>query len=402
MNLGNKTINKYAKCFFIPFLIILLFTCSSCKASLFNQDVEIKKLKIKASDYYPPVILNNNELFFPGGATMKYVNKTRVRIPARIYHINENKFTELNAYMNLPRVEYTAVKLHDGRILVVGGNSCFKYGKLEGNNAYTILNANNESCRSTNVSELYNPKDNKYVSIKNNFGYALYPKCVLLDDNRVFVFTSNSAEVFDPKSNSFKVVGERKVYKKTNEESVYQRAYYTSNHYKFPTVIKLNGNKLLIYGEVENGSTFKAEVFDGNSDRFIPINIDGDYILQDNAVRISENKLLSIVGDKDSGSVVIYDQDTNKMTRKKLPYAAWGCTLVPLKNNKILMLSGWMDNPDYFPGTRLVKAIYDITNNTITNIKKSLGAPYVQRVYWGENTIIIMDTKDRSYTLYKY
>ena len=66
MEFINKTINKYAKCLFIPVLILLTLSVSGC-SSLHGRFIE---LNFEQEDNNQPVRLSDHEVFF--AVTMKY------------------------------------------------------------------------------------------------------------------------------------------------------------------------------------------------------------------------------------------------------------------------------------------------------------------------------------------
>lgn len=80
MEFINKTITKYAKCLFIPVLILLTLSVSGC-SSLHGRFIE---LNFEQEDNNQPVRLSDHEVFFAGG----YTKSSKVKnIPAKIYNV---------------------------------------------------------------------------------------------------------------------------------------------------------------------------------------------------------------------------------------------------------------------------------------------------------------------------
>ena len=154
-----------------------------------------------------------------------------------IYNLITNTWTPA-ADMNKPRFGHASVRLLDGKVLVIGGNS-FDYGtddsteiydpatdtwstsapmltKRSGHAAVTLPNGNvivtggtnNEG--SLNSTEIYNPIDNTWTPGPDMGATRQEHSAVLLDDGRVMVIggtvngmMSKRTEIYDPTNNSW-------------------------------------------------------------------------------------------------------------------------------------------------------------------------------------------------------
>lgn len=65
------------------------------------------ELNFRQQDNNQPVVLNGNEIFFPGGI---YSNDSKCYNSAKIYNIKEHKLIDTTVSMNVPRYNYGAIK----------------------------------------------------------------------------------------------------------------------------------------------------------------------------------------------------------------------------------------------------------------------------------------------------
>jgi N-acetylneuraminic acid mutarotase len=110
---------------------------------------------------------------------------------AEIYDPQKGAFTAA-ADLTVKRHKHDAVLLEDGRVLVVGGAD-----ERDSGGAYRNV-------------EVYNPKTKNFSKIGEMklARYKLQGTSVLLKSGKVFIAGgSNQAEIFDPKTNSFEIIG---------------------------------------------------------------------------------------------------------------------------------------------------------------------------------------------------
>ncbi len=152
--------------------------------------------------------------------------------------------------MATPRMGFTATALNNGKILVVGGLD--NHGEV------------------LDTAELYDPAARKFITVNNTMSdRRMFHTATLLLSGKVLVAggatnlsgdTTNSADVYDPASNSFTPV---------NSPMDHQRAAHTATLF-------INGplaGKVLITGGVGGSSFFfkdsSAELYDPTSQQFV-------------------------------------------------------------------------------------------------------------------------------------
>jgi hypothetical protein len=159
---------------------------------------------------------------------------------AEIYDPKTNRFSATDA-MSVERESHTSNLLPDGRVLITGGHK----GRRA---AITIYRS----------AEIFDPKRKAFAPVGDLNTKRHKHEAVLLDDGRVLVIGGSdeqdglgaykNAEVFDPKSNSFKPINQT----------------MTQARYKLQgTVVKLSDGRILIAG----GSD-RAEIFNPLTNSF--------------------------------------------------------------------------------------------------------------------------------------
>lgn len=187
---------------------------------------------------------------------------------------------------NYARAGHSATLLNDGRVLIAGGDNC------------------NENKPST--AEVYDPKTGKFTMIGNMLGCWLGHKAILSNDNKVFFFNTlgskemkrlmkkngkPTVEVFDPKTNKFYYAG------KLKQISPRRRS-----------VVKLNKNEVLIFGDSSNLPTAEIYNLKGNSSNII------DNLEINNIMAVCQNVLphknILIIGRKFIEKNEDYEEDS--------------------------------------------------------------------------------------------
>ncbi len=354
-------------------LIIIVFMVGTvCQASIF-QDFNFKNLQTKLIYLSPPVKISDNELFF-----IEWKSNL-----AKLYKINEDRLDNLEVQLPDRRRSYLSVALDSNKVLILGGEGAYS----ENHNGL-----------------VFDIKNKKFSTISQpNYLYSSNDNAIVLPNGTVFLLTGGKCELYSPNLDSFEVLGVKKVLNiKSLNGKYYEKSYYTYYDHIFPNAIMMDNNKILIYEKQCSSLPLNAEVYDIKTKSFEPLAINKKFILYDNVIKLKNGNLFSINGNKDNGTAVIYNPFKNEIEIIKLPYASYGSVLAPLNNDKILILSGWLYNPDYFLGKSLVYAIYDVKNKKITNLKISHKDPYKQYLYICKDKVLILNTENNKVTIYKY
>ncbi len=162
---------------------------------------------------------------------------------AEIYNPRTNAFTKTSP-MSVPRESHTATVLADGRVLVVGGHT----GRRT---AITLYSS----------AELYDPGSRTFTLVGSMTIRRHKHEAVALRDGRVLIVGGsderdgdgayNNAEIYDPRVKVFTAV----------------RGKMTTARYKLQgTAILLNSGKVLVAGGAD-----RAEVFDPATNLFTPV-----------------------------------------------------------------------------------------------------------------------------------
>jgi hypothetical protein len=157
-------------------------------------------------------LLSDGRVLMLGGST----SRGNVVPSAEIFNPQSNSFS-LVSNMNSPRHKQAAIALKDGRVLVVGGAD------------------SNDFAGQYASTEMFSIKTNQFASSgsMNAARFKISDSVVQLEDGRVLIAGSDrQAEVFDPGSNSFRVV---------QGEFDAERAYMTATRLR-------NGNVLIVGG----------------------------------------------------------------------------------------------------------------------------------------------------------
>ncbi len=369
-------INKIYRIFFlITFCLVLVGTTTGCSFAK-GRFIE---LDFTQEDNNQPVKLNEEEIFFPGGWNG---SNTKKIIPAKVYNIRTKKLSSLNATMNFPRSGYGAIKYDDNNILIAGGSCIGKSGYLSRN------------C--SNISEIYNIKDNKYNKI-NNLKYSFNDKgkFFIKDDNSILLVSSAGIQLFDFNKKEF--IGIYKFNKNINK---------TINL----DAINLDANKIFIWGALfqkDNNGIFTEE----KKLNYI-YNISNNYIKNTaidclqiyNTAIYLKNNILFWGGDKLKGNLSILYSTNEEI--KNIGFTDFGTSKssgLLLKNGEILLTGGCIDSGDYFTGKYLIHAILNPETQKLYRVKttsKSLHETFMIPI--NNNIIFITGYSNMKPMLYKY
>ena len=375
-----KELKVVSKGLCVIVLILVLF--STC--GFFNNKGRFITLNLTSPDGNQPVKINNNEVFFAGGWSG---NHTQV-YPAKIYKVKEKKLISLGVTMNYPRSNYGAIKYDNEHILVVGGFCISDDGK------------STKDC--SHIAEIYNIKHNRFTRISDtNLSYRYDVQPILLQDGRVFVYSRNQFEIFDPEQNKFLQISKPKFKYSVNNKDV-----YTNNFYVRSKAILLNENEVLIAGDLPKTPTIKMEILNLNTGLSKDVPIDNGFI-PDSSVKIDDGSILSFGLGKDCTKINKFDPKTKKiisMPNSKKPLKG---RAILLEDGTILVGYGTIKGGNIlFPGTALVYAIYDYKNNKIYNYKTSHNDFYGPHFIQLDRSLLIIGYKDdfieTKSMLYKY
>ncbi len=429
-------IKKIIKILILIISILITSISTSCQA--FSKD-NGKFIKLKNVPLGQPVYYSPTEVFFPsalmpnGNVINKYQDVTGIvdviddkfinNASAKIYNINTKKTERLNVKMNFPRRRYVVTGLDDGRILIIGG----------------IFNGNN--CKK---AEVYNKLTNKFEVIgETNFNHDVhYTSCIKLDDGRILILRESNMEIFNPKDNSFKIVGTNKQYTtsyyqhkyindkcelKTNGDETYITEYkgnskktrlitnkkelneysdfikkarqvnaktiYTHNYYEQSEAIKLHDGRVYILGNKDYAGHLLAEIYDPKTNKSTPINIQGVQglspiaLLGNSSILIAPNCIHNLQTNK------IYKVSNFKSYRSPRSYK-----ILSLSNGNVLVVGGYEFTGNY-KIYLLPPELYISQENRYDSLGVRLSNANL--VDMQNNTIFIQTYKGKSY-IYKY
>lgn len=342
------------KIFLLIIVVIFAIANSGCSnASILFPNGRFEKINLKPEFYEQPVKINDNEILFLGGAYRK-------NIPAKIFKIKERKWVDLKSQMSISRSSYKAIKYDENNVLIVGG-FC-KSDKLASRACFKR-------------SEIYNIKENKFTRIgDSNFEYYRYSHIFLLKDGRVFLLDKSNAEVFDPKTKKFKIVGEKTV--QNAKTDFYKEEYkkvdiYTKNMYAENNTILLPDGRVLIVGSLGYQVAYNpkwrsvgAEYFDPKTNSFVKLDEWDKEIWGPTLVQINKDEVLLLGRYKKQ----IFNTVTNKFGESTpVPKGAGADVVIPLENNRLLTVRGILKDfyLDEISPIRVSKGIYNYKTNKL-------------------------------------
>ena len=261
-NIEQEQNNKKKMVGFKPNLRIAPLLILLCFFVLFVSIVYAKDkntgFEVLKGTYGQAVVLNENEIFLPCNCADPPLIKT-----SQIYSIKDKKFYSLNSTMKIPRYCHISAKLDDGRILIFGGDSCDITQEKE----------------IEHVAEIYDPKTNTFKTIgptiSNRYSHvnASYIK---LKDGKLFIINGSSmAEIFDPKTEKFYIAGkEEEYYQKSifDPQGTKKRIKTTLNIYDRKVALALlNDGRVLLVGANYNKEPGNAEIYDPKTNSFTKV-----------------------------------------------------------------------------------------------------------------------------------
>lgn len=144
-----------------------------------------------ARESHTATLLNGGKVLITGGHKGRRSAIT-IYTSAEIYDPATGTFTAAGN-LTVKRHKHDAVRLSDGRVLIIGGSD-----ERDGAGAYQN-------------TEIFNPADGSFTPVKNNMNaarYKLQGTAILLKSGKVLIAGGAArAEVFDPASNSFSLAG---------------------------------------------------------------------------------------------------------------------------------------------------------------------------------------------------
>ena len=202
-----------------------------------------------------PIVLNENELLFLNGIT----SPTSPVTTAKIYNLKTKKFTDTNATFNIPRTLYSAARINKNQILIIGGLPNGHYPE-------------------TRIAEVFDLQTKTFKKLEETNYKHSFTNIIPLDDGRVFILSNCLPEIYDPKTEKFTKVGERK------EKKFYHwflgrddvAVYYTLEPYSVTKAVKLQDGRILIIGAgaIKKRKTWdityqqNAEIFNPKTNKF--------------------------------------------------------------------------------------------------------------------------------------
>jgi hypothetical protein len=157
------------------------------------------------------VLFTGNEQILPDQSGNTQARPTGL---TEIYENEKKKFVD-SGQMNVARIKHTATLLPDGRVLICGGVSEFRY---------------------TDTAELFDPKKNEFRLLSNKMlSKRANHQSILMKNGKVLIigggFENNiSAEIYDPLTEKFVSAGQLTTYRKD------------------PSMVNLEDGKVLIIG----------------------------------------------------------------------------------------------------------------------------------------------------------
>ncbi len=163
---------------------------------------------------------------------------------AEMYDPSTRSFTAVRAHMKSDRVGAAAVKLNDGRALIVGGKS----GRV-----VTSRNRNLSSLTPLNTAEIFDPESGTFIRTGDMSAPHYLATATMLDNGNVLVVGGwtirgplvvgmRDAEVYQPETNRFVHVGQTNVARLTN------------------TATLMNDGEVLVAGGVADKALITASV----------------------------------------------------------------------------------------------------------------------------------------------
>ena len=349
-------------------------------------------------------LLNNGIVLITGGHSSSYSGPTYYN-SAELFDPSTGTFTMLSSNMGVTRTRHSAVKLNNGKVLILGGhnssnqlssallfdpntNTFTSTGSMNavryGGQTATLLQSGKVLVVGGNPSvsyaELYDPSTGTF-SVTGDLNYPRSGQtATLLDDGKVLITGGNNgtqfyntAEIYDPSTGTFNLVQDT-------------MSTPRSTH----TATKLSDGRVLIVGGRDGtpgSSLTSAEIFDPISKTFSSAGSLNEGRFEHLAFGLNNNKVLITGGAYDvspNGSIAIASAEL-------FNYNYVPTSIENTKNKKLSYLL-FQNYPNPFNPTTIIKyeipktslvtlKIYDILGRvvkTLVNEKESIGSYKVE------------------------
>ncbi len=317
-------------------------------------------------------LLLDGRVLLVGGAGAGEDSATFLRT-AELYHPKKRKFVATQS-MSTARLGAAAVRLRDGRVLVAGGED--------------------SSNKAVNSVEIYNPRTGRWTRASSMNYARMNPTATLLNNGKVLIVGGysvdsdccalSSAELFDPKTNTFSTTGFMAVARRNhtatllangrvliaggyngqdgntdgssnvNAPEIYDPGKGTfdstgdmSSARRYPTATLLLNNKVLIAGGYDdnNLAASSAEAYRPRIRAFEPT---GSMLVprgRHTATRLPNGKVLVAGGYDSSGTTIasaeLYDPKTGQFSATgSMTIPRWRHTETRLLNGDVLIAGG--------------------------------------------------------------
>ncbi len=350
-------------------LVISPFT--SCESLAFGDNG--KFIKLKNVPLGQPVYYSPTEVFFPYGYFEGEDLENRKTATAKIYNIETQQTMDLGVKMNIPpETGLTLIHLSDGRIFITGGLSYFR-----------------NSIRHDNVVEIYNPKTNRFkITGETKFFHSNHSNSNYVKfDNKIVFVTNKGVEVFDILTNKFDAI-----------YTMEKQYNYLLSH---PQITKLGDEYAYININYHENYTYA-------NDDFL-------YFLKTNTVvPVTKDILASILKHKNLASLTTFGDErlllnNNIYSLAKSDFYKTDGPVQRMTSYKLMLLSnknvllycgkeffdGWIYRP------RRYMELYNPVTNKYTKLSKKTYSENCNAINMDNNTVFIKADKNEYY-LYKY
>lgn len=288
----------------------------------------------KTRDEYTATKLNNGKVLIVGG---RYGNNSEKS--TELYNPLTNKF-ETGPDMNFMRQGHTATLLKNGNVLINGGIAQCLYSQKQ---LIDLKKSKKKFCAPINklidVSEIYDPKINKFTISGGLNAPRFRHSSILLKDGQVLVVGGGnttarlfSAEIYNPRTNKFTLAGN------TNLVRVNPKLYLLKN------------NKVLITNGFGDKDTYrKWEIYNIKTQQSKYINTLKSIPNHPAEVLLKNGKILLTGGVTGIGLSLqyyktseVYDPNTNEFTEgKNMNKVRAGHVATLLKNGDVLITGSY-------------------------------------------------------------
>lgn len=277
---------------------------------------------------FTPILVNDHELLVLGG----WNNSKNVFESPYKYNLYTQVKTTINTKMHYPRYGYSLFQIDENNILIIGGKN--KHGK------YVYL------------AEIYNIKNQTFETIgRTNFEHN-QPSILKMNDGNIFIISFSKAEIYNPKTKLFKIVGELKTY----DINGILFNYNTLNKYSVNKAIGLDNGKILIIGNwngVQNAELYNPKInkFEHAGTPISPRFQPTLSLLHDGSVLIAGGGI-----DKNSKTAELYDPKNNKFIKTgALRYGRYYHSAITLNNGKVLVVGGMYGQDEFIKYRRSIE-----------------------------------------------